>query len=310
MQRSIALPVRSKVPPLFTSSHIRYRNYGLEQISLLGCGAGNGLADQQTASTREAIALAADADASADASAIASKAAQPDLAQPAYRMAVEMERFKATFLAKTSHELRSPLNSIISLHQLILSDLSDSPEEEREFVAQAQAAAQKMLSRLDEVITVSKVQAGTAAPELQSVQLSSLFEEVRSLTYLQAQNRSLRLEFDRPDRAIYVVADPRWLRQILLHLVTNSIATLREGTIQVAAQVSPTTRTAQITVADDRPAATEPAPEAGLNLVIDQLLLEQMQGSLEQSIEPAYQIRCTLTLTQPPIDRAAAELSV
>ncbi|MBD2089904.1 HAMP domain-containing histidine kinase [Microcoleus sp. FACHB-1515] len=227
-------------------------------------------------------------------------------AQPAYRMAIEMERFKATFLAKTSHELRSPLNSIISLHQLILSDLSDSPEEEREFVAQAQAAAQKMLSRLDEVISVSKVQAGTVALELQPVQLSSLFEEVRSLTYLQAQNRSLRLEFDRPDRAIYVTADPRWLRQILLHLVTNAIATMREGTIQVAAQASPATKTAQITVTDDRPASTEPVPETGLNLMIDQLLLEQMQGGLEQTIEPAYQIRCTLPLAQPPIDRAVA----
>lgn len=239
-----------------------------------------------------------------------SATAPPD-AQPAYRMAIEMERFKATFLAKTSHELRSPLNSIISLHQLILSDLSDSPQEEREFVAQAQAAAQKMLSRLDEVISVSKVQAGTATLELQPVQLSNLLEEVRSLTYMQAQNRSLRLEFDRLDRAIYVTADPRWLRQILLHLVTSAIAVMREGTIQVAAQALPTSRTAQITVTDDRSAAAELSEEAGLNLMIDQLLLEQMQGSLEvQTVEQSYRVCCTLPLAQPPIDRAAIDSSV
>lgn len=237
---------------------------------------------------------------------------QTDTHQLAYRMAIEMERFKATFLAKTSHELRSPLNSIISLHQLILSDLSDSPEEEREFVAQAQAAAQKMLSRLDEVISVSKVQAGTVTPELQPVQLSNLLEEVRSLTYMQAQNRSLRLEFDRLDRAVYVTADPRWLRQILLHLITSAIAVMREGTIQVAAQASPTTRTAQITITDDRSATAElPQEESGLNLMIDQLLLEQMQGSLEvQAIEQSYRVQCLLPLAQPPIDRAAIESTV
>lgn len=223
----------------------------------------------------------------------------------AYRLAAEMEQFKATFLARTSHELRSPLNSIISLHQLILSDLSDSPEEEREFVAQAQAAAQKMLSRLDEVILVSKVQAGTTPLDLQSVQLSGLLEEVRTLTYLQAQNRSLRLEIDRPDSALYVTADPRWLRQVLLHLITSAIALMREGTVQVGVQVQPTTKTAQITVFDDRPASdsTSEAEQTGLNLMIDRMLLEQMQGKLElQTIGQTNRVRCTLPLAQPPID--------
>ena len=233
--------------------------------------------------------------------------------QAAYHLAAEMERFKATFLARTSHELRSPLNTIISLHQLILSDLSDSPEEEREFVAQAQAAAQKMLSRLDEVIHVSKVEYGTSSLQLQSVQLSALLEEVRSLTYLQAQNRSLRLEVDRPDAAVYVRADRRWLRQILLHLITSSIALMRDGTIQVAVQVSPAARTAQITIADERPPtpaepSSEPDDETGLNLIIDQMLLEQMQGKLEvQEIDSTTRTRCTLALAQPPIEQGAIE---
>src|SRR5689334_21319694 len=55
----------------------------------------------------------------------------------AYRMASEMSQFKAGFLARVSHELRSPLNGMIGMHQLILSDLCDGPQEEREFVAQA-----------------------------------------------------------------------------------------------------------------------------------------------------------------------------
>ena len=55
-------------------------------------------------------------------------------AQLAYQMAAQMSQFKAGFLARTSHELRSPLSSMIGLHQLILSDLCESPEEQKEFI--------------------------------------------------------------------------------------------------------------------------------------------------------------------------------
>ncbi len=53
-------------------------------------------------------------------------------------MAAQMGQYKAGFLARTFHELGSPLTSLISLYQLILSDLCDSPAEERDCIAQAQ----------------------------------------------------------------------------------------------------------------------------------------------------------------------------
>ncbi|GBF84663.1 histidine kinase dimerization/phospho-acceptor domain-containing protein [Aphanothece sacrum] len=55
----------------------------------------------------------------------------------AYQMAVQLSQFKSGFLAKTSHELRSPLSTLMGLHQLILSDLCENHEEEREFIEQA-----------------------------------------------------------------------------------------------------------------------------------------------------------------------------
>ena len=63
----------------------------------------------------------------------------------ALQMAAQMSQFKGGFLARTSHELRSPLSSLIGLHQLIVSDLCDDPEEEREFVAQAYQYALKLM---------------------------------------------------------------------------------------------------------------------------------------------------------------------
>ncbi|HBE52947.1 MAG TPA: sensor histidine kinase, partial [Cyanobacteria bacterium UBA11369] len=81
--------------------------------------------------------------------------------QLAYRMATEMCQFKAGFLARVSHELRSPINSLIGLQQLILSDLCEDPAEEREFVAQANASALRMVALLDAILNVARTEYGT-----------------------------------------------------------------------------------------------------------------------------------------------------
>ncbi|XHX75955.1 MAG: sensor histidine kinase [Stenomitos frigidus ULC029] len=80
--------------------------------------------------------------------------------QMAYQFATEMSQFKGGFLARTSHELRSPLNGMIGMHQLILEDLCDSPEEEREFIAQANESALKLIKLLDTVLDVARLEHG------------------------------------------------------------------------------------------------------------------------------------------------------
>ena len=78
--------------------------------------------------------------------------------QLAYHKAQEMGQFKAGFLARISHELRSPLGSIIGLHQLILADLCENPEEEREFISQAHEKSLKLLKLIDEILNISKIE--------------------------------------------------------------------------------------------------------------------------------------------------------
>jgi signal transduction histidine kinase len=231
--------------------------------------------------------------------------------QLAYQMAVEMGRFKATFLARTSHELRSPLSSAIGLHQLILSDLCDSPAEEREFVAQAHSATLKMMARLDEVIQVSKLEHGSSQLQIQPLQLKAVLEEIQQFTTLQSQNRTLRLTITLPNPEIYVLADPHWLRQVLISLITKPIALMQEGIIRVSTQVIEAAEQVKILVEDQRPAdwnenesteavaavtdselkqlATFPqslptfadSASPGLSLMICQTLMQLMQGNLE-----------------------------
>jgi signal transduction histidine kinase len=220
----------------------------------------------------------------------------------AYQMAIEMAQFQAGFLARTSHELRSPINSVISLHQLILADLADSPEEEREFIRQSAGAAEKMLGVLDQLIGVSKTAHGTEQISLQPLSLHDVLTEVKNLTHLQAQNRNLRLEMTLPDRDLYVLADPKWLQQVLLSLVDTPILLMREGTIQVTTQVEQ--ERVYVNVADERSAEfwCEPLdllqllktgsadettlPSPGLSLLMNQTLMELMGGRLEVAAVP------------------------
>ncbi|NEQ23109.1 MAG: HAMP domain-containing histidine kinase [Microcoleus sp. SIO2G3] len=219
----------------------------------------------------------------------------------AYQMAHEMSQFKSGFLARTSHELRSPLSSLIGLHQLILSDLCDSPEEERQFVAQANASALKMVKLLDDVVKVSKTEHGTNQLDIRSLSLTKVFEDVQRLTYMQAANRNLQLEVIFPDPEIYVLADAQRFQQVLLGIVDSAIAQMEEGSIRVSAASFSESKEVQILfdiqcptelwsesidLLSKPPEAEEQAIEVtkgspGLNLLIAHSLAEVMQGRLE-----------------------------
>ncbi len=225
--------------------------------------------------------------------------------QLAYQLAMAMSQFKGGFLARTSHELRSPLNGLIGMQQLILQDLCDSPEEEREFIEQANQSALKMIKVLDNVLDVARLEHGTIKMELQPLQLAALLQAVYDLTYLQAADRNLKLRLILPDPDLYVLADPRRLQQVLLHLVDTLMVQMTEGRIQVSVQAA--TGYAHIWIDSDRaidlsepidllhlpsePTAAIPSP--GLNLLTLQILVSLMQG--------------TLTLLAPAAETAADE---
>ena len=144
--------------------------------------------------------------------------------QLAYQRLLALERFKSGFLARTSHELRSPINTIVSLHQLILEDLCDSPEEEKEFIAQSKEAALKMLALFDQIAAVSKLDVGREPPKLEEVDLGFVLPEVEMFTALQAANQNVRYAVELPAQELEIYTDPRWLKNILVSLIQDAIA--------------------------------------------------------------------------------------
>ncbi|MEC4864924.1 MAG: HAMP domain-containing sensor histidine kinase [Jaaginema sp. PMC 1078.18] len=249
-----------------------------------------------------------------------------------YYTALQTSQFKAGFLARTSHELRSPLNSLIGLHQLILSDLCDSPEEEREFIEQAHQASLKLIKLMDRIIDVAKVDYGANPLELQAVPLSKTLDRLEDLTFMQAANRGFPLTINMPEPEVYAIADPRKLLQILVGLLDTSIAYLEEGSIEVSVQ--PDFESEQVEIwldlrspfqiwseaidlmqkqeiptpealkAEKEDNQTQSGPSPGMNLWLSQSLLELMQGELRlvsateaNQPEPFTRLSCLLPLT-------------
>jgi signal transduction histidine kinase len=243
--------------------------------------------------------------------------------QLAYQMASEMSQFKAGFLARVAHELRSPLNSIIGMHQLILSDLCEDAAEEREFVAQANTGALKLVGLMDEIINVSRTEYGTNNLQIQPLQLSEILAEVYQQTHLQAANRNLQLTIESINPAIYILADSRWLRQVLVNLVDSPLKVMQEGSICVSVNREPNSELIQICVEDQRPASNWSEPidllkldpnhekpadidwklSPGMTLLINQTILELMKGRLEilavpsvDEATPITRIACSIPL--------------
>ena len=251
--------------------------------------------------------------------------------QLAYQMASEMSKFKAGFLARTAHELRSPINSMIGGLQLVISDLADDPEEEREFVNQAYNSALKTLGLMDEIIYVAKTEHGTEAVKIESLQLTQVFEAVENLTYMQAANRSIRLQISPPTEDVYVLADESRLKQVLVSLIDTAIAQMNEGSVNVSVYPAWESGYVHIWIDDQRPVSAwseswdllkhnfeENAEKnisadfqlsPGMRLLMNQTLLGMMNGRLEVLATPCDGEESNFNRTQCsiPICRESAE---
>jgi len=250
--------------------------------------------------------------------------------QLAYQMAREMSQFKAGFLARTTHELRSPLNGLIGLHQLILSDLCEDPAEEREFIAQAQERTLKLLKLMDEILNVARTEHGTNKLDIQPRSLAQILEEVHNLTYMLAKNRNFPLQFLPADPEIYVWADYLWLRQILISLIDTAITQMEEGSICISISTVPisnfvtfgldvpTSATLwsepiDLIKSEDQPIQIDQKNadfSPGMRLLINQTLVEAMGGKLEilpspitkESLQQFTRLQISIPLVIPETD--------
>jgi signal transduction histidine kinase len=150
-----------------------------------------------------------------------------------------VSRHKSQFLASMSHELRTPLNAIIGFSEVLLDpDMGPfPPEEQREFVGNILTSGRHLLRLINDILDLSKVEAGKMEHHPEPVNLPEVAEGVVATLKTLATKKQLRVETDFPAHLPLVWADPPRLKQILYNLLSNAIKfTPGGGCVSVAAR--------------------------------------------------------------------------
>src|SRR5205823_4441353 len=142
----------------------------------------------------------------------------------------EASRMKSEFLANMSHELRTPLNAIIGFSEVLgdglIGDLSD---QQKKFIGDIFSSGKHLLSLINDILDLSKVEAGKMMLDLESVQISSLFANSLSIIKEKAHARHINLTLDAPSELGSIRADARKVKQIVYNLLSNAVKFSKDG---------------------------------------------------------------------------------
>jgi signal transduction histidine kinase/PAS domain-containing protein len=133
-------------------------------------------------------------------------------------------RAKSSFLANMSHELRTPLNSIIGFSELLEQEhFGPLTDRQRTYVQNTLQSGRHLLSLVNDVLDVSKIEAGKAELSKEWVSISTVLESVQAILGPLAQTKNIALDMVVAPDVPPVFADPRRLKQILFNLLSNAI---------------------------------------------------------------------------------------
>lgn len=206
---------------------------------------------------------------------------------------------KSEFLSRMSHELRTPLNAMLGFAQLMeLDQRHPLPESHRPWVAQIQSAGWHLLEMINDVLDLSRIEAGTLSLQIQTLDLRQVLAATLSLVERDAERRDIAITQDLSGAAMRVRGDATRVKQILTNLLSNAVKyNADSGRIHIAARVQQRD-TVEIVVTDTGLGMTEAQlaqlfqpfnrlgrersgqEGTGIGLVISQRLAELMGGSL------------------------------
>jgi signal transduction histidine kinase len=167
-----------------------------------------------------------------------------------YRVLATASQHKSEFLANMSHELRTPLNAIIGFSEVLSERMfGELNEKQDEYLKDIHAAGQHLLSLINDILDLSKIEAGRMELELTEFDLPMTIDNALMLIRERAGRRSIELHRGVDERLGQVQADERKIRQVLLNLLSNAIKFTPEGgRIDVGAK--PVNGSVEVSVSD------------------------------------------------------------
>ena len=234
-----------------------------------------------------------------------------------YRAAVAASEAKSTFLASMSHELRTPLTAIIGYEELLADGITGPvTDPQRHQLGRIKASATHLLGLIDEILTYSRVEAGSERPHFESLCVQTALEEAASIVEPLVSDRGLALELalEPSAKGAHVQTDAQKVRQILVNLLSNATKFTEQGTISLGArqegrQLLFYVRDTGIGIADEHQhrifepfwqvnsRASRKIAGTGLGLTVSRRLAQMIGGEL--TVESAPGRGSTFTLELP-----------
>lgn len=228
-------------------------------------------------------------------------------------------RAKSAFLAAMSHELRTPLNAVIGFAEILQTKLNvaEDTKEDAEFAGHIHASGQHLLSLINDLLDLSKIESGKDELRLADVNVANLAESAERMVAKRAVESEVRVTVEVADDARMMTADRRKLLQILVNLLSNAVKFTRPGGdvglavwreddgstifevrdtgIGMAPEDVPKALSAFIRVGD---AAAREVEGTGLGLPLAEKLAAQHGGCL--TLESELDVGTTVTVAMPP----------